>query len=190
MIFEGGSRSRFLNILARFLDSMNWSVLLSMLSLLCPAPYTWSFHVRFTASRSLGFIALASANNGFGHQPPKGFFKEQGGPSIDELAKKQRLRNLKNQYSSTTDKKVFQDVLEFPVEFTLKIIGFNDPTFLADMLEAIGKCITQPPSSIKYSTRPSGAYLSITVTPLFTSSAELYATYEAVGKDTRVKFVI
>ncbi|RYH28566.1 DUF493 domain-containing protein [archaeon] len=114
-------------------------------------------------------------------------------PSIDELAKQQQLRVQLQQYrDSSTQRTVFDDTVKFPTEFTLKVIGTNDLTFLPDVLRIVGECVDKPASSIRHSVKEasSGSYLSITLTCVFKSASQLYNTYEIVGKDKRVKYVL
>ena len=123
-------------------------------------------------------------------------FKENGGekifPSIDEYAKQQQLKILMQQYKTGIEKRVFDDAVVFPCEFMVKIIGVNDPTFLDDTLVAVGRCSGQTPSSIKCSTKitSGGKYLSISLSPIFQKSSQIYEAYDVVAKDSRVKFML
>ena len=123
-------------------------------------------------------------------------FKENGGektfPSIDEFAKQQQLKILMQQYKTGIEKRVFDDAVVFPCEFMVKIIGVNDPTFLDDTLVAVGRCSGQTPSSIKCSTKitSGGKYLSISLSPIFQKSSQIYEAYDVVSKDSRVKFML
>lgn len=92
-----------------------------------------------------------------------------------------------------TGKKVFDDTIKFPTEFMIKVVGTNEPTFVSDIIRTIGGCLDkQRMNSITYSTKETagGKYVSVTVTPLFLTSQELYATYEAIAQDKRVKFTL
>lgn len=125
-----------------------------------------------------------------------GIFKENGGekyyPSIDELAKQQQLKLLVDQYKSNVEKRVFDDAIVFPCEFMVKIIGLNDSTFLEDTLNSVSECVGQNPSAIKYSTKITngGKYLSISLSPIFQQSSQIYAAYNVVSRDSRVKFML
>lgn len=114
-------------------------------------------------------------------------------PSIDAQAKQQKLKSLVQQYKNSDGKKrVFDDTVQFPTEFIIKVIGVNDDTLLQDTLQAVAQCIGQQPSAIKHSLKytEGNQYVSISLMPYFTKSDELYAAYAAVGKDSRVKYVI
>lgn len=123
-------------------------------------------------------------------------FKENGGekpmPSIYELAKQQELKDLMQQYKNNIDRRVFDDVIQFPCEFLVKIIGVNDATFLDDTLAVVSKCVDQTPSAIKCSTKVTsgGKYLSISLSPVFTQSSQIYEAYDLISRDARVKFMI
>ena len=129
--------------------------------------------------------------------------------SIDALAKAQMLKNkisdynlkgqlpidkdMKDKSNSTyEEKKVFKDVLTFPTNFTIKIVGQNHPTFVNDIIASVAAAIGILPDTIKYSISNSkqGNYISVTVTPYFQNSDEIYAAYDAISKDKRVKYVI
>ena len=113
-------------------------------------------------------------------------------PSIDELAKQQKLRTMIKDYQSQPDKKVFDDTMQFPTAFLIKIIGVNDSTFLSDTLNTIAKCTGKSPESISYSTKSTGGgqYLSISSSAMYSKASEIYAVYDAMSKDSRVKFML
>lgn len=122
-------------------------------------------------------------------------FKENGGekkfPSIHELAKQQQLKTLMDEYKKN-GQNIFENTIDFPCEFQFKIIGTNDITFLSDTLNTVAKSIGDSPNSIKHSTKitSGGKYLSITMSPMFISSKQIYDVYEEISKDSRVKFMI
>jgi putative lipoic acid-binding regulatory protein len=100
---------------------------------------------------------------------------------------------MKDKSNSTyEEKKVFKDVLTFPTNFTIKIVGQNHPTFVNDIIASVAAAIGILPDTIKYSISNSkqGNYISVTVTPYFQNSDEIYAAYDAISKDKRVKYVI
>ena len=128
-------------------------------------------------------------------------FKENGGePLIDiaaleELARQQKLQKEISAFQSDKSRKVFEEKLTFPTLFKMKVIGVNDPSFVSDVIEIIGRCSSieeEKKSSLAYSLKDTanGKYVSVTVTPLFSDASQLYTTYEELGKDPRVKFVI
>ena len=94
--------------------------------------------------------------------------------------------------STYEEKKVFKDMLTFPTTFTIKIVGANHPTFVNDIIASVATEIGCLPDTIKYSISNSkqGNYISITITPYFQNSDEIYAAYSIISKDPRVKYVI
>lgn len=125
-------------------------------------------------------------------------FKANGGepkfPSIDETAKQIKLANALKDYKDGDENKksVFEDHVTFPSEFMIKIIGMNEPTFIIDILNSVATVVNQAPEKIAFTTKETagGKYLSISIKPVFKDADEVYAAYDAVSKDKRVKFVI
>ena len=135
-------------------------------------------------------------------------FKENGGepkfPSIDRTI--QQIKNAKVLNDTTGQgfgergdkgeeggkKSVFEDHVEFPSEFMIKIIGLNEPTFVIDILNSVATIVNVAPEKIAFTTKETagGKYLSISIKPYFKDASEVYAAYDIVSKDTRVKFVI
>ena len=128
----------------------------------------------------------------------RSMFKANGGepkfPSIDETARQIKLANTLKDYKDgdETKKSVFEDHVTFPTEFMIKIIGVNEPTFIIDILNSVATVVNQAPEKITFTTKETagGKYLSISIKPLFKDAEEVYAAYDIVSKDTRVKFVI
>lgn len=121
-------------------------------------------------------------------------------PSIDAQSKayeaQQKLSKLKEEMK-TQNKKVFDETIAFPSKFTIKVIGLNDATFAADTVGKIAKILNKSSNEIEFSSRESktsegksASFLSLTITPLFNSSSELYAVYDVLNSDPRVKFVL
>ena len=125
-------------------------------------------------------------------------FKPDGGepkfPSIDETARQIKLANTLKDYKDgdETKKSVFEDHVTFPSEFMIKIIGLNEPTFIIDVVNSVATVINQAPEKITFTTKETagGKYLSISIKPFFKDASEVYAAYDIIAKDTRVKFVI
>ena len=121
-------------------------------------------------------------------------------PSIDAQSKafeaQQKLSKLKEEMNSR-NKKVFDETVQFPSKFTIKVIGINDTTFTADTIDKIAKILSKTSSEIDFTTRESkttegksASFISLTISPLFNSSTELYAVYDILNSDPRVKFVL
>lgn len=120
----------------------------------------------------------------------------QFSPSIDQLAKQYQYQQKIKEYStvntSDTEKRVFNDVLQFPCEFAIKVIGLNDGTFANDIVSTVASILLFPPESIKFSRKETtgGKYLSLTLYPSFDCADDLYSVYAALSEYKRVKFVI
>ena len=71
-------------------------------------------------------------------------------------------------------------------------MGTNHPTFVNDIIASVAASIGCLPDTIKYtiSNSKQGNYISVSITPYFQNSDEIYAAYESISKDTRVKYVI
>jgi putative lipoic acid-binding regulatory protein len=114
-------------------------------------------------------------------------------PSIDAMAKQMQLQKLMKEYQSSGKKKsIIEDTVEFPTVFIMKVIGVNDPTFAIDTINAIAFVLGETPEKIDFNIKETsgGKYVSITISPVFNKADEIYAAYEAVSKDSRVKFVM
>ena len=85
-------------------------------------------------------------------------------------------------------KRVFEALVEYPCKFTLKIIGMNDGSFALDMVQLIADNCKVEMADIKYSEKNTGKYLSVTVHAPVESAEMLYALYENIDRDPRVKF--
>lgn len=105
------------------------------------------------------------------------------GPTMDDVART----------VAAPPGKVFEN-LAFPTAFTFKIIGKNEPSFKADCLEKIAKILSVEPSAIAHSAKETDnkKFVSITCSPVFYSSAQIYKAYEVLSAeaDPRIKFVL
>jgi putative lipoic acid-binding regulatory protein len=92
------------------------------------------------------------------------------------------------------DKKgqVFEDKLTFPCSFMIKIIGENEPSFVADTMGTVAEVLATQPAKVpmKLKETSGGKYVSVSITPKFETSAQIYSIYENLRKDPRVKFVV
>ena len=102
------------------------------------------------------------------------------------------MKGFQNEHEKKTNKKVIEDIVTFPTIFMIKVIGINDSTFADDMVSIVAEVIAEPREKIAFSTKETsgGKYLSVSISPTFVKSDDVYAAYEAVSKDGRVKFVI
>jgi putative lipoic acid-binding regulatory protein len=97
-----------------------------------------------------------------------------------------------NVYNKETGKKVFDDTIQFPTEFTLKVIGPNDAKFVDDIVNVAATTLSVSKETIKTATKETmgGKYVSVTLVPYFNSAEELYRCYDVISKDKRVKFCL
>jgi len=111
---------------------------------------------------------------------------------VSELAKQQKLKATISDYERNTKRQVFDDTITFPSEFIIKVVGVNDSTFMSDILQLIQSNIGVQPKFLShtYKLTADKRHVSITISPYFYNSAEIYALYDAISKDARVKFMI
>jgi putative lipoic acid-binding regulatory protein len=133
--------------------------------------------------------------------------------SVEMLAKQQKLQEvvslsesknatkmaaaqgavLAEDASPSAGKSVFADTVTFPTHFMIKIVGLNEPDFAADMVSTVLAGLgPQGTSPISPSTKETagGKYVSVSIKPFFQSADELYAVYDRVKLDKRVKFML
>ena len=88
--------------------------------------------------------------------------------------------------------KVFEKLVEYPCEFTIKVIGFDDETFAADMCRYIAGVVDKPASDIEFSKNDSKqkTYTSVTIKAPVASADELYQCYAVLRQDPRAKIAL
>jgi putative lipoic acid-binding regulatory protein len=85
--------------------------------------------------------------------------------------------------------RVFEALVSYPCDFTMKIVGANEGTFVQEMLQVVAdSCLVEDITSIQHSTRTMGKWTSVTVQAPVKSAQMLYQLYEAIDRDPRVKF--
>lgn len=89
--------------------------------------------------------------------------------------------------ASSTGPKL-EDLVDFPCVFTIKVIGAAEGNFTGDMLDAIGDVVGRAGGSLSHSVRDKGKWKSLTVEVPVETAAQLRLVYEAVGRDSRVKY--
>jgi len=85
-------------------------------------------------------------------------------------------------------KRVFEALIDYPCEFPIKIVGKNEGSFVMDIIEIISESCETSSKDIKYSERINGKWISITVQAPVKDAVMLYALYEQIDRDPRVKF--
>ena len=83
---------------------------------------------------------------------------------------------LASPLAPTQGAKVFEKLVDYPCEFTIKVIGFDDETFSADMVRYIAGVVDKPADSIEFSKNDSKqkTYTSVTIKAPVASAEELY----------------
>lgn len=112
--------------------------------------------------------------------------------SIQQLAKQKQLDKTLDDYQNNIKKKVFEDTITFPSTFVIKIVGINDSSFVSDILNIIQNNVGIQPKFLTHNLKETsgGKYISITISPYFYNSDEIYNLYTIISKDERVKFMI
>lgn len=164
-------------LLLKFLSASILPLLFCDFVLSFQQPISFHFHVSSSSYSTKRTILSESAErNGFGRAPlpsvPPPF------PSIDAVRKERQEKE-----------KVWSNI-KFPTRFTIKVIGKKDETFTNDMLAIAEKITSQPSKSMKISITDKGKYSSVSFSPVFTNSTQIYAIYELVSADPRVQFVL
>jgi len=90
------------------------------------------------------------------------------------------------------EKKNFDELVDFPSDFTFKIIGTSSADFKTEVVEAIetyrSKEVEVIGAEIKKSRKEN--YLSLTLVLRVQSSQDIYDVYEACQKMPQIKFVL
>ena len=99
---------------------------------------------------------------------------------------------LNSPLAPTQGAKVFEKLVDYPCEFTIKVIGFDDETFSADMVKYIAGVVDKPADSIEFSKNDSKqkTYTSVTIKAPVASAEELYQCYAVLRQDPRVKIAL
>ena len=87
---------------------------------------------------------------------------------------------------------MFEKLVDYPCEFTIKVIGFDDETFATDMCRYIAGVVNKPAESIAFSKNDSKqkTYTSVTIKAPVASADELYECYAVLRQDPRVKIAL
>lgn len=84
--------------------------------------------------------------------------------------------------------RVFEALVEYPCDFTMKIVGANEGTFVQEMVAVVAESCEVEAEDISHSVRMMGKWTSVTVQAPVQSADMLYQLYENVDRDPRVKF--
>jgi putative lipoic acid-binding regulatory protein len=85
--------------------------------------------------------------------------------------------------------RVFEALVEYPTLFKMKIVGLNEGLFVEEMVALVAECCSvSDVKEIQHSVKINGKWSSITVNAPVQNADMLYALYENVDRDPRVKF--
>lgn len=84
--------------------------------------------------------------------------------------------------------RVFEALVEYPCNFTMKIVGANEGSFVSDMVQVVADSCDEQVETIEYSTKVIGKWTSVTVQAPVKNAEMLYMLYENIDRDPRVKF--
>jgi putative lipoic acid-binding regulatory protein len=87
-------------------------------------------------------------------------------------------------------KRVFEALVEYPSIFKMKIVGQDDESesFAPEVVEIVAESCGVEYTKIKHTKRQNGKWTSVTVHAPVENADMLYALYENVDKNPRVKF--
>lgn len=84
--------------------------------------------------------------------------------------------------------RVFEALLDYPCDFTMKIVGANEGSFVREIVALVAEACDTESEELKHTTRSVGKWTSVTCICPVKSSEMLYSLYEKVDLDPRVKF--
>ena len=89
-------------------------------------------------------------------------------------------------------RKPLHDLVDFPCTFEFKAVGTAAADFVSSMLVRVGEVLGRTIGDDEHSVRKSatGRYESVSLRLFVTSGDEVYAIYEAIQADARVKILL
>mmetsp|Transcript_33482 Transcript_33482/g.49034 ORF Transcript_33482/g.49034 Transcript_33482/m.49034 type:complete len:251 (-) Transcript_33482:29-781(-) len=85
-------------------------------------------------------------------------------------------------------KRVFEALVDYPCDFTMKIVGRNEGAFVLEIVQVVADSCEVGIEDVPYSKRDNGKWTSVTVHAPVKDAEMLYTLYENVDRDPRVKF--
>jgi putative lipoic acid-binding regulatory protein len=82
--------------------------------------------------------------------------------------------------------RVFEALVDYPCDFTMKIVGANEGLFVEEIVAVVAEACESEPGQISYQTKVLGKWTSVTVQAPVKSSEMLYALYEKVVSNNMV----
>ena len=156
-----------------------WTILILIIKICDTHSYVFNFPL-------VNGITRLNAK-GFGQNPPPGV-----PPEIWEQSKLTEYNKLSAEYAGNTNKRVFDDVVDFPSEFVIKVIAQNENNFMSDIINSVCEALFVNPDNVQLSFKETsgGKYISVTLKMNFESADDLYKAYDVIGQDQRVKYCI
>lgn len=84
--------------------------------------------------------------------------------------------------------RVFEALISYPCKFKIKIVGANEGPFVSEMVALVAESCNVEVDEVDYSEKRNGKWISVTVAAPVESAEMLYALYEIIDRDPRVKF--
>mmetsp|Transcript_21126 Transcript_21126/g.29600 ORF Transcript_21126/g.29600 Transcript_21126/m.29600 type:complete len:267 (-) Transcript_21126:239-1039(-) len=85
-------------------------------------------------------------------------------------------------------KRVFEALVDYPCDFTMKIVGANEGAFAAEIVQIVADSCGVTCDEVKHTLRTNGKWISVTVKAPVKNAEMLYTLYENIDRDPRVKF--
>ena len=146
-----------------------------------------------TAQAGVGFGGTPKKSNKKAKKPYIGIGEPDEPKAVNDVTKPeyddQGYTLYTNEETGEKDR-VFEALVEYPCEFSIKIVGANEGTFVEELLQIVADSCqtTLRVISTKHTTRVNGKWISVTVEAPVQSAEMLYTLYENIDKDPRVKF--
>lgn len=89
-------------------------------------------------------------------------------------------------------RRAIDELVEFPCVFRFKVVGVATEGFVEALLARVAKVLGRPVASTEHSVRRSahGRYESVTLDLPVQDGDAVYAIYEAISDDERVKYLL
>lgn len=84
------------------------------------------------------------------------------------------------------------ELVEFPCVFSFKAVGEASASFLPDLQGRVERVLGRPvrPEELTVRHSAKGRYESVTLALWVTSGQQVYAIYEAISEDQRVRYIL
>jgi putative lipoic acid-binding regulatory protein len=91
----------------------------------------------------------------------------------------------------TTDR-VFENLVQYPCNFEVKLIGVNEGAFVDDILNVVSGVTGVPSRRLPFSVRVSESkkFISLSIDAPVKDADMLYEIYNATNRDSRIKYTL